>query len=106
VRHTALSLERTAQRTVIDVRATHSIEPGTWDEIWQFDPPLLRHRARLRGGQYQDAFRRIVLVRSRVDRTLVGLVSLEVLPFVFEGRFRLAVIYTSQRAAQRGVPRA
>ena len=78
---------------MIDVCATHSVEPGTWDEIWQLTR-LFYDTERDYAEASLKMRPQIVLVRSRADRTLVGLISLEVLPFVCQGR-SLAAIYTS-----------
>ncbi|HET9862559.1 MAG TPA: hypothetical protein VFP37_03890 [Steroidobacteraceae bacterium] len=77
----------------IDAVPTGSIAAASWDEIWEltrafYDAERGYVEQRLREHQ------RIVLFRSRSERALVGMASLDVYPVSFRGR-KLAVIYTS-----------
>jgi hypothetical protein len=77
----------------IDVVPTGAISLPSWDEIWQltrafYDAERAHVEQKLREHQ------RIVLFRSRGERALVGMASVDVYPVAFRGR-KLAVIYTS-----------
>jgi hypothetical protein len=86
-------VSKLSRGVTIDAVPTGSIAPSSWDEIWEltrtfYDAERAYVEQRLREHQ------RIVLFRSRGERALVGMASLDVYPVSFRGR-KLAVIYTS-----------
>jgi hypothetical protein len=88
-----LRVSNASHGVTIDVLPTTAITPQTWDEIWRltqafYDTELGYVERKLKEHQ------RTVLFRSRGERALVGMASVDVYPVVFRGR-RLAVIYTS-----------
>lgn len=77
----------------IDVVPTTAIAPPAWDEIWRLTQAFYDTERGFVEGKLKE-HQRTVLFRSRGERALIGMVSLDVYPVVFQGR-RLAVIYTS-----------
>lgn len=77
----------------IDVLPTTAITPQTWDEIWRLTQAFYDTERGYAEGKLKE-HRRTVLFRSRGERALVGMASVDVYPVVFRSR-RLAVIYTS-----------
>jgi len=80
-------------RVTIEVMPTSRLTPALWNEIWSltrdfFDTDRAYSEIELNG------YRQIALFRSRGNRKLVGMASMDVYPISFRGR-RLVVIYTT-----------
>jgi hypothetical protein len=82
-----------AHAVTIDVVPTAALPAPAWDEVWR----LTQAYYDTERGYVEKSLRerqRLVLLRSRSDRALVGMASVDLYPVDFRGR-RLAVIYTS-----------
>jgi hypothetical protein len=77
----------------IDVVPTTSIAPPVWDEIWRLTQTFYDTERGYVESKLKE-HQRTVLFRSRGARALIGMVSMDVYPVLFQGH-RLAVIYTS-----------
>jgi hypothetical protein len=81
------------QGVTIEVLPTTSITPQTWNEIWRLTLVFYDAERGYVESKLQE-HQRTVLFRSRSERALVGMASVDVYPVVFQGR-KLVVIYTS-----------
>lgn len=77
----------------IEVLPTAAIQSRTWDEIWELTREFYDTQRSYAEGKLQQQ-RETVLFRTRCDRTLVGMASVNVAPIVHRGR-KLVVIHTS-----------
>jgi hypothetical protein len=76
-----------------EVVPTAALTASAWNEIWQLTRAFFetdRDYAESKLKEHQ----RVALFRSRTERALVGMASIDVYPITFENR-RLAVIYTT-----------
>jgi hypothetical protein len=86
-------MDAPSRHATIHVSATNAITPQTWNEIWQLTQSFYDTERSYAEGKLRE-HQRTALFRSRGDRALVGMASLDVYPVEFQGR-RLVVIYTS-----------
>jgi hypothetical protein len=77
----------------LDIVPTTAIAPPTWDEIWRLTQTFY-DTDRDYMLKTLNEHQRIILFRSRDERALIGMASVDLYPAMFRGR-RLAVLFTS-----------